>query len=275
MLICKKHIISLTKDFLKGTIIGSSMLIPGLSGGTAAIILDIYDSLTEAAGGIFRTPKKSVLYLLPFAAGGLCGAYLFSGLVIALIDSQYELSMFFFIGAILGAVPLLVKKSGIGPREMYYAVFALFGAAAAVGIRFIPAAKPGEGSFLINVICGFIIAVGMVLPGISTSHLLLILGMYEAVWGCLHNPDIMFLLPLLAGAGAGTVLTAGLTDKAIKKYPAASYMVITGFVMSSVYDIFPENTDSSRLPINILLCIAGFITVYIITRFADRNKQCS
>jgi putative membrane protein len=99
--------------------------------------------------------------------------------------------------------------------------------------------------------------------------------MYEAVWGCLHNPDIMFLLPLLAGAGAGTVLTAGLTDKAIKKYPAASYMVITGFVMSSVYDIYPENTDSSRLPINILLCIAGFITVYIITRFADRNKQCS
>ena len=112
----------------------------------------------------------------------------------------------------------------------------------------------------------------MVLPGISTSHLLLMLGMYESVWGCLKDPDILFLLPLAVGGAAGTILTARITDMSLKKFPCQTYMVITGFVMSSVYDLFPESIDISAVPVYIFLCASGFLSVYFITRFAE--KRC-
>lgn len=265
VLITKSIAVKKIKEVLYGSLIGASMLIPGLSGGTAAIILGIYDKLTESAGNILKTPKKSLAFLIPVGTGGIIGAVLFSGAVLAVIEKYYTLSMFFFIGAITGTLPMLVRQSGISLKTLYNAVFALFGTAAAVCIRFIPAVQGGTEGFLLTALCGFIIAIGMVLPGISTSHLLLVLGMYERVWGSLKDPDIVFLFPLMIGGAAGTVLTAKLTAAALKKYPAQSYMIIIGFVMSSVYDIFPENFDNSAVIQYILLCAAGFAAVYFIT----------
>ena len=271
MIISKKMIWNMFRNFIYGTVIGASMLIPGVSGGTTAIILGIYDRLITAVSDIFHKPKKSITLLLPVACGGAVGAALFSGAVLILIESFYSQSMFFFIGAILGCIPFLVKKSGITLSTLYHAVFALIGTILVITLRFLPESAKTESGGMMLIVCGFIIAVAMVLPGISTSHILLVLGMYETVWGGLHNMDICFLALLGLGGVAGTLLTAKAADKAMQKFPCQTYMMIIGFVMTSVYDIYPQNIEVSQLPLNILLCAAGFLIVLFVSSFAAKR----
>ena len=261
MLITKEKLICATKTVFSGFIIGTAMLIPGLSGGTAAIIIGIYGRLTDAAGSIITRPASSMKLLLPVGAGAFLGIFALSKPMMLLFDSYYTAAIFFFIGCILGAVPMLIKFSGLSRDSLYNTAFALLGTAAAAGISFLPSAGGGDG-FFASLIAGVIISIGMVLPGISTSHLLLALGMYDKVWGCIHNPDILFLFPLILGGAAGTILTAKFITFALKKFPCQTYMVITGFVISSVYDIFPGNLDRNYIPLYIFLTAAGFLLVW-------------
>lgn len=268
--ITKRTVGKAGRDILYGAVIGSSMLIPGVSGGTTAIILGIYDRLISAVSNITKEPKKQLPFLGLVALGGIAGAVLFSGAVLSITETFPVESMHFFIGAILGSIPLLVKKSGITVSNLYNIVFALIGIFAVFGIRLLPQGSSGSGWFML-IISGMVIAAAMVLPGISTSHILLVLGMYESVWGGLRSIDIDYLFPIGIGGIIGTLLTAKLTDKAMECFPCQTYMVIIGFVMTSVYDIFPHDTELSRLPVCILLCAAGFAAVLGISNFADRK----
>ena len=272
MIVSKKMITEFLRNFIFGTVIGAFMLIPGVSGGTTAIILGIYDKLLTAVSNIFKKPKHSLTLLIPVACGGIVGAALFSGAVLLLIESFYMQSMFFFIGAILGCIPFLIKKSGITLSTLYHAVFALIGMVLVMALRFLPESAGTDGGGVMLIVCGFIIAVAMVLPGISTSHVLLVMGMYETVWGGLHNMDVCLLSLLGIGGIAGTILTAKAADKAMEKFPCQTYMMIIGFVMTSVYDIYPQNTELSQLPVDIVLCAAGFLLVLFVSSAASKRE---
>ncbi|MBQ8132797.1 MAG: DUF368 domain-containing protein [Clostridia bacterium] len=272
MIVSKKMITEFLRNFIFGTVIGASMLIPGVSGGTTAIILGIYDKLITAVSNIFKKPKQSFALLIPVACGGIVGAALFSGAVLLLIESFYTQSMFFFIGAILGCIPFLVKRSGITLSTLYHAVFALIGIVLVMALRFLPESAGTDGGGVMLIVCGFIIAAAMVLPGISTSHVLLVMGMYETVWGGLHNMDVCFLSLLGIGGIAGTILTAKAADKAMEKFPCQTYMMIIGFVMTSVYDIYPQNTELLQLPVDIVLCAAGFLLVLFVSSAASKRE---
>lgn len=259
-------------DILYGAVIGSSMLIPGVSGGTTAIILGIYDRLISAVSEITKKPKENLPFLSFVFIGGLFGVLLFSKAVLGIIEAYTNECMFFFTGTILGSIPLLVRKSGIKISNMYNMIFSLIGIFAVFGIRLIPSGSSTGSGFML-ILCGIIIAVAMVLPGISTSHILLILGMYESFWGGLSGGNIDFFLLLGIGGIIGTLLTAKLTDIAAKRFPCQTYMVIIGFIMTSVYDIFPQNVPYERIPIFIILCAAGFTSACFISSFGSRMTE--
>lgn len=259
---------SAVKSFLFGGIIGSSMLIPGVSGGTMAIILGIYDRLITAVSRIFKEPKQSLVFLGVTAAGGVMGILLFSRLMLLVVEQYPVFSMFFFIGAILGGIPMLVKKSGIMQEKPWYMLFALAGIGALFLMRLLPEGNSMESSPIMLMCCGIIIAAALVLPGISTSHILLILGMYEIVWGGLQNAELSFGIFLGIGMLIGVFLTAKLTEHAMKQYPCQTYMVMIGFVMTSVYDIFPKNFQWEYLPVGLLLLAGGFALVFRVSSLA-------
>lgn len=270
MIIDKKVISKCFKNFGAGAAIGGSMLIPGVSGGTAAIILGIYDELISSVSRVFKEPLKSLFILFSVGGGVICGAWLLSGAVLQLISAYPVFSRYFFIGAILASVPMLTKKSQISKNNLYDIVFVLLGAGLAIGIRFLPESTAGNSGFFQLVLSGMIIAAAVVLPGISTSHVLLVTGMYESVWGALNRTDFGLLLPIIAGGIIGTFLTAGLTEKAQKKFPSPTYMTIIGFVMTSVYDIIPRTILIIELPACLILCILGFMGVFFLTRNISR-----
>lgn len=263
---------SVLKNFLYGLTIGSSMLVPGVSGGTTAIILGIYDKLISAVGNILSEFKRSVIFLVQILFGGIIGVFAFSELILWLVEKWQLPMMYFFMGAILGSVPILVKKSEVKIKNLYNVLFAFVGIGLMIVIGLLPknnlTVVPNDfNGALMLILSGVIIAVALVLPGISTSHILLVLGMYEAVWGAFRNMNFYYLLLLGTGVIVGTLLTTKIINKAMTKFPQQAFMIIIGFVMASVYDIFPGVPEGINILYCALLASAGFTAVLFVTKF--------
>lgn len=232
------------RNTFDGLVIGSSMLVPGVSGGTMAIILGIYDELISAVSNIFKRFKHSFLLILQVAIGGITGIFLFSKLILTLIET-YELPMMYlFMGAMLGSIPSLYKKGQVKKFNPLYFIWVIIGAGLVYALNFLPKGQftviPNDfKSYAMLFLCGLIIAIALVLPGISTSHILLVLGMYEAVWGAVNKLNFVYLLPIFLGVIVGIMLSTKILDKAMTCFPKQTYLLIIGFVLASLVDIFP------------------------------------
>lgn len=263
-----QHIIS----FLKGLLIGGTMMVPGASGGTMAIILGIYDKLVHAVSSFLKNIKENFLFLLIFAAGGALGAFLFANPLLKLIERYPMPTLYFFMGAVLGGVPLLIKQSQVKKFTWKIPVYILIGAAVVVLFALIPTgtfqfnADSGIDTYLYLGLAGFVAAVALVLPGISVSYLLLMMGLYDTTMQAISQLQFSFLIPLGIGLILGVLLTTKVLEKAMTRYPQATYLIILGFVFGSIVEIFPG------VPLwpEILLCIvtlaAGFFIIQLLAR---------
>lgn len=263
------------KNLFYGLIIGSTMSVPGVSGGSTAIILGIYEKLIFAVSNIRNDLKENIRFLSEIALGGALGIYFISGAVLWLTQNFNIEAMYFFIGAILGGIPLLIKQSGLHQRNFYQILYCVLGIILAVCLEFLPCAQAGRSgnmvwdSFMLF-ISGMIIAAAIVLPGISTSHILLVLGLYESVFQAIHEFDWLYLLFIALGGIIGIFLTSKLTEFFLKKYCCETYMIIIGFIMATVYSVFPG------LPQNVTeilwcfpLLLAGFWSIYFLGRKSE------
>ncbi len=253
------------KNIFYGMVIGSSMLIAGVSGGTTAIILGIYDNLVKAVSNIFRQFRENISFLLEVAVGGIIGVMLFSRGLLWLTDTFHFPMMYCFMGAILGSIPLMVKKSNIGISDIYNVSFALLGILLALSVKAVP-----DGIFLQNpvmlFICGIFVAAALILPGISTSHILLVFGIYETALKAVSEIDLLYIVLLGGGVLAGTLLFAKALESLMERFPSQTFMAITGFVMASVYDIFPGIPPSAQIPLCIILFSGAFSAICLIAK---------
>lgn len=245
---------------VKGFIVGSSMLIPGVSGGTMAIILGIYDDLIHAISTLKSNFKLNGLILLQYGIAGIFGIILLAGPMLNAVTSWHKPMMFLFLGAILGSFPPLYKKATANKVKQVNKGAAIVGAAIAYLITLFPKGlldfEPGFHlfSFFMLLIAGIVIAIALILPGISASYVLLMLGMYDLTLKAIRNFDIAYLVPLIIGTVVGTFLTAELIEREMKKHPQFTYMLIIGFMIGSLIEVYPG------MPIGkeILQCIVTF-----------------
>ena len=107
-----------------------------------------------------------------------------------------------------------------------------------------------------------LVSIGLVLPGISTSYLLLVLGLYEPIISALSNNQFLSLLPIVFGLLAGILALTKVLEIAMKRYPKITYMVILGFLLGSIREIYPGLPEGWSVLIAILLFILGFAAVY-------------
>ena len=175
---------SILSTVLKGLVVGASMLVPGVSGGTTCIILGIYDKLIHAVSSFFSDIKHNFALLALFCLGGGIGMILFSRAMLWAVETWKLPMMCFFLGAILGSLPMLYRQAKVDRFKPVYILFAILGFAIVLALQFIP--KPesglaigGIGQIALLFASGLVIAVALVLPGISTSQMLIVLGMYE------------------------------------------------------------------------------------------------
>lgn len=254
---------------LKGMWIGGTMTVPGVSGGSMAMILGIYDRLITSISSFFKHPRESMRFLALFVAGAGVGMVLFARLINLLFSGPADLPVrFFFLGAVAGGVPMIYKEAGVkrfGPGAVLYP---LAGIALVLLLALLPQGVfgPQEGAGLLGVFLqllgGFIIAVGLVLPGISVSQMLYMLGIYEGIMKNIGSLNILPLIPLGVGVVGGIFLTTKVLERLMERHPQPTYLIILGFMFGSLPELFPGVPRGSALIFSALAAGAGFAALY-------------
>lgn len=266
----KTHRIQTT---VKGFIVGGTMLVPGVSGGSMAMILGIYDRLIAAVSSAASGKKDSLLFLLLFSAGGGLGILLFSKPLLHLIETYPVPTLYFFLGAVGGSIPMTLKQAEVKKFSWKVLLYIFLGIAAVSLFSLLPSdlfqpgPASGAGYLFLLLLTGFVAAIALVLPGISVSYLLLLMGLYDKTLLAVSQFHLSFLLPLAAGVLLGVISTTKTLEKAMKSYPHATYLVILGFVLGSMAELFPGlPTHPADLLWALGMSAAGFTSIHFLAR---------
>lgn len=261
----KKHWIVL----LKGMWIGGTMTVPGVSGGSMAMIMGIYEQLIQSVSSFFKNPKKSMAFLIRFLAGAAVGMVLFSRLITWLFTTPADIPLrFFFLGAVAGGVPMICREAGVKKIDLSVIGYVLIGIMTVVLLGLLPEGlfTPQEGGGLLYVLLqlagGLVIAIGLILPGISVSQMLYMLGIYESMMGYISNLQILPLIPLGIGTVGGIFLTTKTLEGLMERHPQPTYLIILGFMFGSLPELMPGIPGGWDLVLGILAAAAGFIALY-------------
>lgn len=254
-------------NMIKGMFVGASMLIPGVSGGSMAIILGIYDELIYSVSSFFKNKKDSMKLLVTFMAGAFIGIILFAKPLLYLTDKYTFLMMYFFIGAVVGSIPMIYKKAEIKRLSIQSILYIVLGMIIVFLISLIPKElfqidlSNGIQDYIILMITGIVIAVALVLPGISVSYMLLVLDMYEETIRAIDEFYLPYLLPLGIGILLGIVLMTKILERAMTLYSKATYLIILGFVIGSVVEVFPGIPKGTSIIISLFNLFLGYFLI--------------
>jgi putative membrane protein len=272
---------------LKGFIIGSSMSVPGVSGGTMAILLGIYDKLIGAISNFLKDIKGNTILLLKFCLGAGAGIGSLAFVIKWMLEKFPLPVSFFFLGAVIGGIPALYKKTKETKLKISSGIYFLSGLVIVIAIGFLPAGNfdISKGTDLVHYLLvlatGIIIALALVLPGISTSHMLLVLGMYDTMLAAITNFDIVYIGILGIATVIGIFLITKPIEWTMNKFPHQTYCMIIGFVLGSTYEIFrdkiiPAIPDHTTIPwwissvlISIVTFILGYFAIQSLSRFSN------
>jgi len=268
----------------KGFFIGSSMSVPGVSGGTMAILLGIYDRLISSISNFFKDIKGNFLYLAKFCLGAALGIGTLAFLIEWLLEKFPLPVSFFFLGAVIGGIPALYKKTKESPLRFSSFLFFTFGLAVVIAIGFLPEGifDFSSGSYLnrslLLLVSGIIIAVALILPGISTSHMLLVLGMYDAMLAAITGFDLVYLGILGVSVLIGVILTTKPLEWTMNTHPHKTYCTIIGFVLGSTSEIFrykivpalPQSASASWWIFSVVISVFTFILGIFFIKFLSR-----
>lgn len=281
--------------FLKGMWIGGTMTVPGVSGGTMAILLGIYDRLIGAVSGL--VPKKrsagdkgmqttsywsvaglNILFLTTFLLGAGVGMLAFAKLISGLLEQPVAggYLRFFFLGAVAGGIPLILSSAKVKKFSVWLVLLPVVGAGLVYALTFLPEemfsleSVGGVGAFLLKLAGGIILAVALVLPGISASQMLYTLGIYEELLSYIGEFRVVPLIPLGIGTVLGILFITKTLDALMTRYPKQTFLIIFGFVLGSLPELVPQNAEGNSVLCG--LCVAvGFLLAYAIGK-RERNK---
>lgn len=268
-------------NIIIGIVIGIGLILPGVSGGVIAVILNVYDSLVYSMHNLFKEPKKSLKLLIPIGIGMFIGAFLIGKLLnYLLFEKNYIETYFVFIGLILGSIPALFLKTKEKGKVNYILVVITF----ILSLSLFIFGKDlinlnisnNTNSFLTLFLTGFIFIIGKVVPGISSSFILMLIGTYEYFLNVITNPldmitnRVLELIPITLGVLIGLVIFVKLMNYLLNKHYGNTYSAIIGFVLGSIIAIYPGISFDIHGILSILLLIISFIFSY---KFSKYKKE--
>lgn len=250
---------SMIKSFLKGMVIGIANIVPGVSGGTMMVSMGIYDKLIHCITHLFSEFKKNLLFLFPIAVGMVAAIGASSFGLTYLFDNFPIQTNLLFVGLILGGLPAIWKKVKgksvkIGHMIVCILFFALVVGLAAIGEK--EGASADLSFNLINVLIlfgvGIVASATMVIPGVSGSMVLMLMGFYYPVLNAVKDffkalaafdmaailSGCGILIPFGLGVVAGIFGIAKLVEIIFEKFPLYAYWCIIGLIISSPIAIF-------------------------------------
>jgi len=247
--------------FFKGVIIALGFILPGVSGGVLAAILGLYERMLRFLANMRENFKENVLFFLPVGIGGIVGIGLLSGPLEYLLEHHNLIVLWGFSGAIIGTLPSLVKESTRRHRRDGID-YLWFGAALIGGFLFLYHLGDIFGviyaSFFGFVVAGALIALGILVPGLSPSNLLLVMGLYDPMLDGFRDFDLAgTFLPIALGGFIAMLLFSKLMEMLITRFHSRVYHFIIGLVFSSTALIILPPVAHYRGATNMTYVLAG------------------
>lgn len=236
-------------NFIKGGLIGVANTIPGVSGGTIAVVTGIYDRTIGAISGFFTEHggwKPNALFLLPILLGAGVGIVAFAQIIDFLNVNYPQQTAFLFLGLIAGSLPFLMRTaSKAAPRRWYAIPFAVC-LTAVVTMAIVrepqlanPATTLTPGLAALLLASGFISAAAMIVPGVSGSFVLLLLGTYSTVIRAVKDLSIPIIAIVAVGAVLGLVLVSKGINYLLAHHHGPTYYGVIGLVVGSLVGVWP------------------------------------
>lgn len=282
-------------QILRGVVIGIANIIPGVSGGTMMVSMGIYDTLIHCITHLFSEFKKSVKTLLPYAIGMLIGIMALASLLSFLFEHYPLPTNTAFIGLILGGLaPLLrkIERKKINPVAVivFIVFFAVVIWMALAGQRQnAESVEINIGTILILVVMGAIASATMIIPGVSGSMMLMLLGYYTPVLNALNalktaifsanlaamGAPLAVLLPFVVGVALGIFGIAKLIEWFIARFPTPTYCGVLGLVLASPVAILIR-TDMTLVSVwTVVAAVATFVIGFIAARLLEKGSAKS
>lgn len=268
------------RNLYRGFLMGISDLIPGVSGGTIAFILGIYDRLLDSISGFFSKDwRKHIGFLLPLGIGMGATIILFSKVISYLLKHYHEPTQYFFLGLIIGVIPFVSKQAGLQKNfKLHHIVLMILVAAALASTAFLNPVEPAlitqltMKSAIILFFSGWAGSMAMLLPGVSGSFVLLLLGVYTSVISAISD----FNFPVILATGCGIVVGFVVSSKLIRfllgHFRSGMFAVIMGLIIGSVFVIFPGIPESGTpYVMSIIAIVTGLIVANILNGVGDKH----
>ncbi len=261
------------RNLISGIILGIANIIPGVSGGTMAVVLNLYDPLIAACHP--RRWRQNLSFLLTVAAGALTGILLFSRLLAYLLAQHTLATHFFFMGLILGSIPMIYQRAK-GGRSWHW--WDLIPFLIALGVMLLTVLGQGAEAqqqvvtqltpwvFLRLMVVSLISTFAMILPGISGSFMLLVMGSYTTVLTAIGQWNLPILLPVALGVVLGLVVGTQIIRVLLERFTHPTYVAILGLVVGSLFSVYPGFSWGGEGIVAVVLLLAAAAGAYLFSR---------
>lgn len=269
----------LYRKIFSGFLLGVTSLLPGVSGGALAASLGYFEPVIRAISGFFRDARKSIAYLWPLAIGGIIGFALAALLLSQLINTAETQFVCLFLGMVAGSLPSVFRMANKErPKALQWL---LMGVGFLCSILFglldsnIEAVRTAPMGYLQAVLAGGVLGIGVILPGLSSSFILIYLGWYKPVMNALVTFDLVMLLAVGVGMVAAFALLVKAVDWLFSHYRRAALCVVVGLVAGSLVLVFPDRFFDRLWYVNVALVCVGVAAGFFLGKMEspDSAKQ--
>ena len=263
---------------LKGFGMGAANVVPGVSGGTIALITGIYGKIIESLNAIMTPSKWKTLdwgFLISLGAGILVSIFSLAKLVTVCLENYPVQTWAFFFGLILvSAVIMLADIKGWRLKDV---LLTLCGLAVGVVVCTLSPTETSDDLWFIF-ICGILGICSMILPGLSGSFILLVLGKYDYIMGAIAELNLPVLVVFALGCGVGILAFAKILNWLLARYERGTMLVLIGFVIGSLVKVWPWQEANGvaggdlHIAGGIIWCLAG-VALMAAIEFASKKKS--
>lgn len=261
------------KELIKAILIGIAKIIPGLSGTVLMISFNLYDKAIDAITRFFNNPKKNLLFLINLGLGVIIGVVLFSKLIKYCLDNYYVCTMSLFIGLIIGGI-ITIKKEITNKKSNYLLVIISFLLMSFISTSNLANIYTIKGNFidiLVFFFSGILEAFGTIVPGVSSTALLMLMGIYPYYIDILSNllnfnyllNSLRFLIPFGFGLLIGVVILSLVISYLLRYHKEKTFSIILGLSFSTIItlliNIITKITSIELMIPSIILLSTGFI----------------
>ena len=261
---------------IHGALIGAGAILPGISGGVLCVLFGIYRPMMALLAHPVRTFRIYYKLFIPVLLGWVVGFFALAGLVNLLMEVSSAIAVSLFIGLIVGMIPSLYRDAGkYGHHKTgYLSMFLSF----ALLFSFLLYLQQGvridiEGNAWWFFFCGIVWGLSLVVPGLSSSSILIFMGLYQEMTAGISRFDLGVLIPLVLGILCTALLSARFVNRLFERHHTIAYHAILGIVIASTLLIVPlEFKDATEVLLSIVCAVLGFLAAWGMDRYGQRVK---